>query len=121
MTNDGQMRRIFTRRRRNPLAHPLVMILAVIGAACAIYLGLSLLSPPALAQSISLDLGDQGGDTTGRIIQMLLLITVLSVAPSILIMVTSFVRIIVVLSFLRTALGTQQTPPNQVWSGWLCS
>jgi flagellar biosynthetic protein FliP len=117
MTNDGQMRRIFTRRRRNPLAHPLVMILAVIGAACAIYLGLSLLSPPALAQSISLDLGEQGGDTTGRIIQMLLLITVLSVAPSILIMVTSFVRIIVVLSFLRTALGTQQTPPNQVLVG----
>ncbi len=118
MTNGGQMRRIFTRRRRrNPFAHPLVMVLAVIGAACAIYLGLSLLSPPAFAQTITLDIGEQGGDTTGRIIQMLLLITVLSVAPSILIMVTSFVRIIVVLSFLRTAMGTQQTPPNQVLVG----
>lgn len=46
--------------------------------------------------------------------QLVALITVLSLAPSILIMVTSFVRIIVVLSFLRTAMGTQQTPPNQV-------
>ena len=42
------------------------------------------------------------------------LITVLSLAPSILVMLTSFTRIMVVLSFLRTALGTQQTPPNQV-------
>jgi flagellar biosynthesis protein FliP len=44
----------------------------------------------------------------------LALLTVLSLAPSILVMVTSFTRIVVVLSFLRTALGIQQTPPNQV-------
>ena len=50
----------------------------------------------------------------GRIIQLLLLLTVLSLAPSILIMMTSFTRIIVVLSFLRMALGVQQTPPNTV-------
>lgn len=111
------MKRIFTRKKRNPLAHPLVMLLVVIGAACAVYLGLSLLSEPAFAQTITLDLGEEGGDTTGRIIQMLILITVLSIAPSILIMVTSFVRIVVVLSFLRTAMGTQQTPPNQVLIG----
>ena len=111
------MKRIFFPRKRNPLTHPLVMILAVIGAACAVFLGLTLLSGPALAQSITLDLGEEGGDTTGRIIQMLILITVLSVAPSILIMITSFVRIVVVLSFLRTAMGTQQTPPNQVLIG----
>jgi flagellar biosynthesis protein FliP len=47
-------------------------------------------------------------------VQLVALITVLSLAPSILIMVTSFVRVVVVLSFLRTAMGTQQTPPNQV-------
>ena len=58
--------------------------------------------------------GGGGGDATGRIVQLLALLTVLSLAPSILVMVTSFTRIIVVLSFLRTALGIQQTPPNQV-------
>ncbi|MEX2311114.1 MAG: flagellar type III secretion system pore protein FliP [Rhodospirillales bacterium] len=67
-----------------------------------------------MAQTFSLDLGQEGGDATARIVQLVALITVLSLAPSILIMVTSFVRIIVVLSFLRTAMGTQQTPPNQV-------
>ena len=67
----------------------------------------------AFAQSLSLDLG-QGVDSTGRLIQIMLLMTVLTLAPSILIMVTSFTRIVIVLSFVRTALGTQQTPPNQV-------
>ncbi|HIN20851.1 MAG TPA: flagellar biosynthesis protein FliP [Rhodospirillales bacterium] len=70
-------------------------------------------STPAVAQTLSLDFG-QGGDATARIIQIIALITILSLAPSILVMVTSFIRIMVVLSFLRTALGTQQTPPNQV-------
>jgi flagellar biosynthetic protein FliP len=65
------------------------------------------------AQALSLDLG-QGGSTTSTIVQLIALITVLSLAPSLLIMVTSFTRIVIVLSFLRTALGTQQTPPNQV-------
>jgi flagellar biosynthetic protein FliP len=69
---------------------------------------------PAAAQTFTLDFGPGGGAATSRIIQLLVLVTVLSLAPSILVMVTSFVRIMVVLSFLRTALGTQQTPPNQV-------
>ncbi|MBT5839335.1 MAG: flagellar biosynthetic protein FliP, partial [Rhodospirillaceae bacterium] len=47
-------------------------------------------------------------------VQFFLLFTVLSIAPSILVMVTSFTRIVIVLGFLRTAMGTQQTPPNQV-------
>lgn len=68
----------------------------------------------AHAQSISLNAGDGGGSTTARIIQMIVLITVISLAPSILMMVTSFMRIIIVLSFVRTAIGTQNTPPNQV-------
>jgi len=69
---------------------------------------------PVAAQSLSIDLGDEGGSATGRIVQLIALMTVLSLAPSILVMVTSFTRIVVVLSFVRTALGTQQTPPNQV-------
>ena len=72
-----------------------------------------LLAQPVLAQSFSLDFGD-GPSSTGRIIQLFLLMTVLSLAPSILVMVTSFTRIVVVLCFLRTAMGTQQTHPNQV-------
>lgn len=65
------------------------------------------------AQSLSLDLG-QGTSMTGKIVQLVALITVLSLAPSILMMVTSFTRIVVVLSFLRSALGLQQTPPNAI-------
>lgn len=69
---------------------------------------------PAAAQQLSLDLGDGGGSTTARIVQIVMLMTVLSIAPSILIMVTSFTRIVVVLSFLRQAMGTQSSPPNMV-------
>ena len=50
-------------------------------------------------------------------LQILIMLTILSLAPSILIMVTSFTRIVVVFHFLRTALGTQTTPPNQVIVG----
>ncbi len=72
-----------------------------------------LLATPAAAQSLNLDFGT-GGTTTGRIVQLIVLFTVLSLAPSIIIMATSFTRVIVVLSFLRSAMGTQQTPPNTV-------
>jgi len=51
---------------------------------------------------------------TSRLMQIFMLITILGLAPSILIMVTSFVRISIVLSIVRTALGLQQSPPNQV-------
>jgi flagellar biosynthetic protein FliP len=78
----------------------------------------------ALAQKVTLDLGadsaaasaPQGGGSsvTARIIQLVVLLTVIPLAPSILMMVTSFTRIVIVLSLLRSALGLQQTPPNQV-------
>ena len=58
-----------------------------------------------------------GSSSLSASLQMLLVLTVLSIAPSILIMMTSFTRIIVVLHFVRSALGTQQTPPNQVMTG----
>jgi len=78
---------------------------------------LLLLALPAVAhaQSLTIDLGlKDGGSTAARMIQIILLMTTLSLAPSILMMVTSFMRLVIVLSFLRTALGTQQTPPNQI-------
>jgi flagellar biosynthesis protein FliP len=68
---------------------------------------------PAVAQDISINLG-QGGGLTERVVQLIAFITVLSLAPSILIMMTSFTRIVVVLSLLRTALGTATAPPNAV-------
>ena len=70
---------------------------------------------PAAAQMLQFDLGDEAdGSTANRLIQLVALVTVLSLAPSILVMFTSFTRIVVVLSFLRSALGIQQTPPNSV-------
>ncbi|MDB5578380.1 MAG: flagellar biosynthetic protein FliP, partial [Bradyrhizobium sp.] len=72
------------------------------------------LTAPAFAQDISINLGGGGGGVTERAIQMIALLTILSVAPSILIMMTSFTRIVVVLSLLRTALGTATAPPNSV-------
>jgi flagellar biosynthetic protein FliP len=70
-------------------------------------------SDPALAQSVNIDLGE-GGQLSGRIVQFIALLTILSLAPSILVMVTSFTRIVVVLSLMRSAIGVQQSPPNSV-------
>lgn len=77
------------------------------------------------------DVADAASDTTNGLsinynndngslstpVRMLIVLTVLSLAPSILIMLTSFTRIIIVLHFVRTAIGTQTTPPNQVLVG----
>jgi flagellar biosynthesis protein FliP len=72
------------------------------------------LADPAFAQDISINFGQGNGGVTERAIQLIALLTVLSIAPSILIMMTSFTRIVVVLSLLRTALGTATAPPNSV-------
>jgi len=91
---------------------PWLAALAILAVATAV---LVIPGNPALAQAFSFDLGaDAGGSTTARVIQLIALMTVLTLAPSILVMVTSFTRIVVVLSFLRTAMGTQQTPPSQI-------
>jgi flagellar biosynthetic protein FliP len=68
---------------------------------------------PATAQDISINFG-QGAGLTERVVQLIALLTVISLAPSILVMMTSFTRIVVVLSLLRTALGTATAPPNAV-------
>src|SRR5579875_2824704 len=71
------------------------------------------LAGAAGAQEISVNF-PQGSGLTERVIQLIALLTVLSLAPSILVMMTSFTRIVVVLSLLRTALGTATAPPNAV-------
>ena len=81
--------------------------------------GMFFVSHEAFAQKLTLDVGgDSGaagnGSVTGRLVQIVALLTVLSLAPSILMMMTSFTRIVVVFSFLRSAIGVQQTPPNAV-------
>lgn len=72
---------------------------------------------PDVNLSIGGQAGNAGPEGVSRALQILVALTVLSLAPSILIMLTSFTRIIVVLSFLRSALATQQMPPNQVLIG----
>ncbi len=82
-----------------------------------------LASKSAFAQAVtlpSINLGFKSTDNPGEVvnaIKIVMLLTVLSLAPAILIMMTSFTRIIVVLSFMRQALGTQQMPPNQLLVG----
>lgn len=69
----------------------------------------------AVAQTLSLNVNDTpSGSATARIFNLIMLITVLSVAPSVLIMMTSFTRIVVVFSITRSALATNATPPNMV-------
>ena len=76
-----------------------------------------LLPEPAWAASVNLDFDITGEDGGLGAMQMLFLFALLAVAPSLLIMMTSFTRIVIVFSFLRNALGLQQTPPNQVLIG----
>lgn len=77
--------------------------------------GLIFCTETALAQSLNINLNDApDGTTTGRIFSIIMIITVLSLAPSILIMMTSFTRIAVVFSITRSALATNATPPNMV-------
>ncbi len=71
-----------------------------------------LLASPASPRASPVDLG--AGGTTERALQLVALITVLAVAPSVLVMATAFTRIVVVLSILRSALGTQTAPPTAV-------
>jgi flagellar biosynthetic protein FliP len=86
----------------------------------AVFLAVALLPSFAWAavaappnQSLTLDLTGNGV-MTERLMQIVGIVTILSLAPSILIMMTCFTRIVVVLSLLRTAIGIQQSPPNSV-------
>lgn len=93
-------------------------------AACALLLGLVALSAePAWAQAIAvpkitIEAGEaKSPQEVSAAVQILVALTVLSLAPAILLMLTSFTRIVIVLSLLRQAVGIQQLPPNQVIIG----
>ncbi len=102
-------------------------LIAGIAAAAAVFFVVL----PALAQTIPgptaptiplprVNIGVTPSTKTGDValsLQILLLLTVLTLAPTLLVLVTSFTRIVVVLSFVRTALGTQSNPPTQVLVG----
>ncbi|MFC7611435.1 hypothetical protein ACFQT2_27255 [Pseudoroseomonas aestuarii] len=83
---------------------------------------LLMLASPALGQSVSLNLGPSGGQMaasggqslTTNVVALIVATTLLAMAPGLLVVATSFTRIVVVLSMLRTALGLQQSPPNTV-------
>jgi flagellar biosynthetic protein FliP len=67
--------------------------------------------------SVQVQVGQGQGDSLTLGVQLLLLLTVLSLVPAVLMMVTSFVRIAIVLSFARSAIGVAQVPPNQILLG----
>lgn len=98
--------------------------MSIRSAACALAVaGMALLAATQVhgqtpIPGISIRVGSSNTpDEVATSLQVLVILTVLTLAPAILIMTTSFTRIIIVLAFLRQALGTQQTPPNQVLIG----
>lgn len=85
--------------------------------AVVLLLVMTCLSVRTYAASVTVDLGAGEAGQSSGVLELFFLFALLALLPSILIMMTSFVRIIIVLSFLRNALGTQQSPPNQVMIG----
>ena len=115
MTNTHNLRQVNKRHRRKKIAIQFGL-LAVLLIGLAAMAGNVWGQTPAPLLSIGLDQeGDQG--QVAVVMQLFLLMTVLSLAPSILIMLTSFTRIAIVFSLLRQAMGTNQLPPNQVVIG----
>ena len=96
------------RRRQGYIAHLLLVALV------CLFLVLAQDAFGGTNPSVTIDLGQTGPKQTAVVLQILALLTVLSLAPAFFIMVTSFTRVVIVLSFLRQALGTQSVPPNQV-------
>lgn len=93
-------------------------LIATLSLACILLLVVTASAQPTPLPNISLNIGgnaDQGKAST--VVQLLFILTVLSLAPAILVMVTSFTRIVIVLSLVRHALGTQQMPSNQIVIG----
>ena len=74
------------------------------------------IAEPVAAQQLNIDFGDDEV-FTGRVFQLIALVTVISLAPSLLVVMTSFTRIVIVLSLMRSAIGVQQAPPNTVLVG----
>ncbi len=84
------------------------------GRAAGLALAALLLAGPAFGQELSIDLGAGEATLAGRSIQLLVLVTVLSLVPGLLVMITCFPFIVTVLSILRQGIGLQQSPPNML-------
>ena len=98
--------------------HLIASLFLVLALALILLPAVTASAQPAPLPNISLNIGgnaDQGKAAT--VVQLLLILTVLSLAPALLMMVTSFTRIIIVLSLVRNALGVQQMPSNQIIIG----
>ncbi len=93
---------------RVSLRPPVFVQVIVIALACML-----LTVTPAFAQEVSIDLGGENA-LSGRIVQLFVLITILSLAPGVAVMVTCFPFMVIVLSLLRQALGLQTAPPNMM-------
>jgi len=86
-----------------------------VGVLAALACGVADAAEPALSMpGVQVNLDSKGGGELASAVKILLGLTVLSLAPAILMSMTSFVRIVIVLSMLRHALGMQETPPNTV-------
>ena len=107
MQSGLNMKNLFTNKSRALGVLLVAMSIAVLATVAV--------AAPVPIPSINIGVGTANSPgEVSKTIQIFLLLTVLSLAPSLLIMTTSFTRIVVVLSFLRTALGTQQAPSNQI-------
>jgi len=105
----------------NSLRHVFIccLILGVIGGGVLVWSSMAFAeAPPLPIPSLKIGIGEaKNPGEVSVLIQILFLMTILTLAPAILVMMTSFTRLIVVFSFLRHALGTQQLPPNQILVG----
>ena len=90
----------------------------IISIFCILFFAMTVYAEPVALPNINIDIGQttDPSEVTSSL-QMIFLLTILALAPSILVMMTAFTRIIITLHFLRSALGTQQMPPNQVLIG----
>lgn len=90
----------------------------IISVICILFFAITLYAEPVALPNINIDIGQSNDPTqVTSSLQMIFLLTILTLAPSLLVLMTAFTRIIISLHFVRSALGTQQMPPNQVLIG----
>jgi len=101
------------------LKYKTVILILIVGIAIFCTFKLSFAAPPNITiPKIKIEIGGEGTQQdVGLALQILFLLTILSLAPAFVIMMTSFTRIIVILSLLRSALSLRQLPPNQILIG----
>ncbi|WP_454190582.1 flagellar type III secretion system pore protein FliP [Paenibacillus sp. Marseille-Q7038] len=93
-----------------------MVIVCLLWAVLHLMMGTEAYAQPIPDINIEIGNGDSGEPSTSSL-SIILFVTILSIAPAILVLMTSFTRIVIVLSFVRTSLGTNQMPPNQVLVG----